>query len=213
MKKYLILILFMAHVNCFSQNKTNGLIIGTNPFSLAEPHTGIGLSLSKNVLKNYEIWTEITYFFNTTYIINNWKNISGYRLIVQPRFFPFKNKGVFVATEFRLKNFSFNNELSFINHITKDTLKKFNANETQKIIGGALLVGKKVYLGEKLFLECTVGFGARIRYVNWKNIPNNYEYLIPRRVGLSFGPREEHFKKDNGESYYMPIGVRVLWQL
>lgn len=152
MKILLLIASLFLFINLFAQNKfKNEFSIGTNPLSLAEPHMGIGLSINNRFNKKVAVWGEISYFFDAKYIINNWKSFKGYRLIFQPRYFLNTKKTIFVAPEFRYKNLNFDSKLNYLNIATKDTLRNFITAESQKIIGGAILIGKNINFS-KLFL-------------------------------------------------------------
>lgn len=63
-------------------------------------------------------------------------------------------------------------------------------------------------------MELTVGFGARERLVKRKNLPLGYEYLEIRNQTKepSFN-NEEHFELNNGQSFYLPLGIRFMWKI
>jgi Protein of unknown function (DUF3575) len=215
MKKNIIYLLFLITSNCFSQtNKKNQFSIGTNPLSLVEPHTGIGFCISDKFNEKIGVWGEFTYFFNNPYILNEWKNFKGYRLIIQPRYYINSSKNIFIAPELRIKGFSFDSKLNYLNKTTNDTLRNFITPESQKIIGGAIIVGKDINLGKYFFLELTAGFGARQRIISRKNLPIGYEYLEIEKVtkGPSF-INLNHFEKNKGQSFYVPIGIRFMWKI
>ena len=112
------------------------------------------------------MWAEASYIFANSYMPNQWKNMKGMRFILQPRYYMGKSKGWFIAPEFRIKFYSFNNELDFINSTTADTLHAFPFRERQLLIG-TLVVGKQYILSKRkgLYLELTACLGAKHRLI------------------------------------------------
>ncbi len=208
-------LLFTAHTNG-QVKEMSKFSIGTNLFSLAEPHTGIGVCAGYRINDKLALWSEFTYFFNAKYIINTWENFKGVRIIAQPRYYFKTKKPTFVALEYRLKTSDFISKLNYYNTNIDDTLLNFSTNERQQIIAGAALWGKQIKLRERFFVEFTVGFGARIRKIKRQNIPTGYEdykSLIYNPLDGSKLITDSYFERENGTAWYVPLGLRVLFKL
>lgn len=215
MKTILLFTALFIDLNLTAQNKfVNHFSIGTNLFSLSEPHTGLGVCVGYKYKERFGFWSETTFMFNTEYIINEWKNFKGFRYIIQPRYYLNNRKNNFIAVELRYKNSTFNSKLNYFNKITKDSLLSFVTNENQKIFGGAIILGKTISLSKYFFIEITAGFGARQRNIKRKNLPLGYEYFeIERYTREPSFYREEYFERNKGQGYYLPIGIRFMWKI
>ena len=121
-----------------------------------------------------------------------------------------KSKGFFVAPEFRIKSYSFDNVLDFINPTTSDTLHAFPFRERQLLIGGALVFGKQYSLSKRkgLYLELTAGLGAKHRLIKRNDIPPGYEHTSTKVYGLA-PSYEEH----NTGTVLSPLGLRFMWRI
>ncbi len=185
--------------------------VGVNPLGLLEPMSLIGSSVSYRFSPKIELWSEASYIFSNVYIFPDWKQVRGYRFILQPRFYPNRNHLFFVAAEFRLKHFIYKTYDNFINSSRTDTLTNFHYNASQVLPGGAVLIGGTVRLDRKdrLSLEMTFGLGSKVRKVKMKNIPEGFERLYEQRKYIL----NIEYDRNNADLFYMPIGFRLKWKL
>ncbi len=185
--------------------------VGVNPLSPGESMSSIGPSVAYRISLKFELWSEASFIFYNLYEINDWKNLKGYRFILQPRYYFGPGKSFYLAPEFRLKHFSYNTSLTFINNSIPDTLRSYAHKASQVLAGGAFVMGKQFLLSKRhhLYLDVTAGLGAKQRYINRKNIPAGYKYEIqPGGFGLA-----PHYEYNNDGTPYFPLGFRLLWQL
>lgn len=210
---FLIFAIFFYFKPQAQQNNNVQFNLGTNPFSLLEQNTAIGICASAKFTNKFELWAEYSFLFNSRYFVNNWKNLKGYRLLIQPRYYINQHNTIFFGAEFRLKNLNFLSTYNYINKNNSDTLMNFATNENQKIIGGAVVIGKHIKLSKRCKLELTTGFGARVRLIFKKDVPPGYNYaFINRARGISF-IREDYYQRKNGKAYYLPLGARFIWEI
>lgn len=223
MKFYIPFLFLVIPLNIFSQKAGDWKIsasesqtekhwsIGVNPLSLAESQLSLGPCVAYRFSERIELWAEASYIFANSYMPKEWKNMSGFRFILQPRYFMGYNKTFFIAPEFRIKNYSFNNRLEFVNTTTRDTLHNFAFREDQTLAGGALVFGKKYLVSAKhnINLELTFGIGSRQRNIKRKNVPAGYNYLYGTRH-YALAPT---YEDDRSQAPYFPLGVRFIWNL
>lgn len=206
------IMLFVFGYHCsLAQQKYPYWSVGFNPLSVGESMSAIGPTVAYRFSPRLELWSEGSVIFSNLYKLSNWQNLKGYRFILQPRYYVKATKTFFISPEFRLKQFSYGGSLDFINKISADTLKKYNYEGAQFLIGGALVLGKQFTLSARhqLFLELTAGLGAKQRTIKRKNIPAGYNYYIqPGGFGLS-----PHYEWDNDGTVYFPLGLRLSWHL
>ena len=185
--------------------------VGINALGLLEPMPLIGPSVSYRFSPKIELWSEASYIFSNIYIFPDWRQVRGYRFILQPRFYPGRNHLFFVAAEFRLKHFTYKTYDDFINPSTTDTLTSFHYIGSQVLPGGAVLIGGTIPHGRKdrLFLEMTFGLGSKLRRVKMENVPKGFEKLYDQR---SYAFKVE-YDVNNANLFYMPLGIRLKWKL
>jgi hypothetical protein len=185
--------------------------IGVNPLGVIEPMSVIGPCFSYHVLPRIELWGEISYLFKNLYLTNELKNMRGYRFIFQPRYYTDNSKTIFIAPEFRLKQYSYNASATFINSTTADTLTNFPYRGSQVLAGGAFILGGQIVLSKQnhLYLEITAGIGGKQRYIKRKNVPAGYTYEV-QNGGFGFNP---HYDRNNDGTPYIPLGFRLIWKL
>ena len=194
-----------------AQKKYGYWSIGFNPLSMGESMSSVGPCIAYRISPRVELWGETSFIFYNLYQLANWQNLKGYRFIFQPRYYTGKSRSFFITPEFRIKQFSYNTVLDFINASIPDTLKNYAHKSSQLLIGGALVFGKQFILSphHHLFLEITAGVGGKQRYITRKNIPAGYEYKItPGGFGL-----KPHYEWDNDGTPYFPMGFRLIWKL
>lgn len=209
-------LLFLLSVICTcndssSQTNYSYWSIGVNPFSPGESMSSIGPCVSYRVSPGLELWGETSFIFRNLYVNDYWKNLRGFRFIFQPRVFINKRKTFFITPEFRLKQFSYNSALTFINKATVDTLWNYSHKASQVLVGGAFVLGDKFVLSERhhLYIEINMGIGAKQRYINRKNIPAGYKFYVAMG-GFGLAP---HYEWDNDGTAYFPMSLRLIWKL
>ena len=196
----------------FSQKKSPSLRIGINPLSLAESQLSIGPCISYRVSDRFQLWTEASYIFANSYMPAEWKKMKGFRFIFQPRYFTGHQRSFFIAPEFRIKAFQFNNRLNVINQFTQDTLYKYHLRERQQLIGGALVFGKIFTLSKKkgIQLEVTMGFGEKRRLIKYFQLPEGYAVQDMRGSDIAISPG---YESHNDHVVYFPMAGRILWEI
>ncbi len=199
----------LLHVS-FGQNHTAHLSVGVNPLSIAESEFSAGPCAGFRFNDRFGVWTEVSYIFGNSYMPKNWKHLRGMRFIFQPRFYT--SKQTFIATEFRYKNYSFNNTGLLINRSTADSITDLPYKENQMLIGGAFLVGHQIYFSKqkRMFLEITFGIGAKDRRIKRTGIPQGYKIDQPVRVDGGFSINYEEELKGR---VYVPFGLRFMWSI
>ena len=60
---------------------------GINVLSLAEPQSAVALTAEYRFERRFSVWTEVGYIFKAAYIAKDWSALSGFRFIIQPRYF------------------------------------------------------------------------------------------------------------------------------
>ncbi len=139
MKKYCFIFYFIgSSITSYAQKEKSYWSVGTNPLSLAEPQMSIGPCFSFGLSKRVELWGETSLIFANAYMPDKWKKMYGLRFLFQPRYLIGEDKSIFITTEFRFKN-----NLEFINSPSHDTFKNFRFTETQLLIGGGIVFGKR----------------------------------------------------------------------
>ncbi len=213
MKKILLVVtcLLFFSVAMNAQKKYPYWSVGFNPFSIGESMSSIGPCAAYRISPRVELWGEASFIFYNLYKLTQWNDLRGYRFIFQPRYYTGKGRNFFVAPEFRLKQFSYNTSLDFIDPAIPDTLKNYAHKSSQVLVGGAFVLGGQVTLSQRhnLFLEITAGVGGKQRYINRKNIPAGYKYEITMG-GFGLKP---HYDWDNDGTVYFPLGLRLIWKL
>jgi len=185
--------------------------IGVNPLGLAEPQATLGFSAEYRLIPRIGIWGEASYIFNNSYLNRSWKQVKGYRVVLQTRYYILSRNSLFITPEIRFKNFSYRSTGNFLNTASGDTLFNLPFKATQQLIGGAFVVGKQWYLSKNknFSLEFTAGIGAKKRNINRRNIPEGYQYNSDK---YSFG-LSPHTETDKEGAPYFPIGLRLIWQI
>lgn len=211
MKKIIVLLFIFLATQMNAQTKYSYWSVGTNPLSIAEPTQLMGISAAYRFSPAFALWTEASSIFHDWYQLNGWENVHGYRFIFQPRFYTGHKKKIFFTPEFRLRQYSYNSSADFVNHAAADSIiNGYPYKASQIVAGGACVLGGQTTLSKTnhLFIEFTAGIGLRGRYVNTKNIPAGYVYLVPVG-GNAFSVNREV----NNVLPYFPIGLRLTWHL
>lgn len=208
---FLTCFLFIIYLTGICQDKKSGWSVGFNPLSLAESQIALGPAFAYRLNDRFELWTEASFILANSYMPRQWKNMTGLRFIFQPRFFTGASKSFFITPEFRLKTYSFDNALDFINASIVDTLHAFPFRERQFLAGGALVIGKQYSLSKKhgLYLEATAGLGAKHRFIERKKVPSGYQF-VDRKGGFGLKPA---YEDDNTGTVLFPLGLRLMWRI
>ena len=218
MTKITLLFTFFVtfYLQTSAQKQRHIWTVGLSPLTLAEPATSLGLNFSYSVNEKITIWSELTGIFKNAYLLpNTWKNIKGYRFLLQPRYFFGAKHNRFIALEFRLKKYSFNEtqKLYFVNNSNlSDSISVNNFKETQTLVGGAIIIGKVFAINKNnnFFFEITSGIGIKDRSPKlYISIPANYSQSI-------IYPKEPNFRPEyesHGTSFYLPITCRFFWKI
>ncbi len=208
-------VIILSFLGCFNQagaqQKTPYWSIGVNPLSMAESLSSIGPCAELRLSPAIGLWAEASYIFHNLYKIAAWKNVKGYRFIFQPRFYLDRNRFFFLAPEFRIKQINYHTSLNLINNNLQDTLFDFFHRAHQSQVGSAITIGGRVWLSKdhKMMAELTVGMGAKMRYINRRNVPAGYKYE-PVTGGWGLAP---HYEWDKDGTPYIPMGLRLVWKL
>src|SRR5687767_9363678 len=105
-KTYVTVLLLVFPLLVISQS-TKSLKVGFNPFSIAEPHIAIGPCAEYTFSSRLSVWGELSYLFQNNYFPAHWKNLQGFRSILQLRYHPGPARRFFIAPEARFKFMSF----------------------------------------------------------------------------------------------------------
>ncbi len=166
-----------------------GWYLSFNPHSILEPEQGaVGLGIGNRISKKVEVWTELNYLYKGfAYEGGRFINLKGIRSITSLKYYYSNKHGFFVGAEFRIKNYSFGDNNTFINKQTNDTLTSFRYTAVHTLIGGGIFWGKRFKLtaNGKFELEGNLGIGVKQRIIARKNVPAGYsliEYFAKDRI-------------------------------
>lgn len=184
---------------------------GLNPLGPGESLSSIGPCAGYRVSPVIGFWAEGSYIFYNLYKVAGWEKVRGYRFLFQPRYYLGSERRLFLAPELRIKNFSYQAVLSFVNKATGDTLPHYRHRASQFLLGGALVIGIQTRLPGRgnFFLELTAGIGGKMRYIKRRNIPPGYSFEV-QRGGFGLAP---HYEWDHDGTPYVPLGARLTWKL
>jgi hypothetical protein len=213
------LILVSVHASAQRQNRhtpviQKGFYISFNPHSILEPEQGaVGIGVGYRFNKRFEIWNEFNYLYKGFFQDReDFRNLNGLRNITSLKYFYNNKHGFFVGAEFRIKNYSFDDQANFENIQTGDTLARFNYRSGHTLIGGGAFWGKrfKISANGKFEMEGNIGVGVKQRMIHRKNVPPGYtkiEYFEKDRIS----PIPDN---DIEESLvYFPAIVRFIYHL
>jgi hypothetical protein len=209
LKLVFLFFLFQSHVNAQLRSsrlaktttEESGKYFSFNPFALAEPHLAAGVGFGNHFTERSEYFTELSYIGKQFFYDNTTTNsLHGVRWIAQYRYHflhPWQplfnigsvgrrgrnaNRHLFLGAEFRVKPFTFSASRTFVKEMPADTLHNFVYKANAVCVGGAILMGEIFDLSAdgKWKLEATIGIGARIKTVHYKNIPTGYKPLTQK---------------------------------
>ena len=212
-KIFLTIILVIVITFGHAQKNENKWSIGVNPFSIFEPQSTLGPSVSYRFDDKFVLWVELGYILKNSIILPTIrKDLKGFRMITQPRYYINNRKTRFIALDFRFKNYSYTNTsgIDFKDFNTSNVIHISNFKQTQNVFGIAFILGKQYNLFNNFFLESNIGLGVKFRKVNLhNNIPSNYTQLD--NIGRHDGDKINYNR--NGISVYVPLSIRFFWEL
>jgi hypothetical protein len=210
MGKLLFMPLLLLQLYTSAQSDHAYWSVGLNPLGIGEIISAVGPCASYRVSPHLELWIEWAYLFEGPWGVYKWRNIKGYRLIFQPRYYIGKSKRFFLTPEFRLKHYSYNSVDQFINPGNGDTLNNQSYHGSQFLTGGAFILGEQLVLSRRhnLHLEVTIGLGSKYRQITRTKIPDGYFFNGYTSNGI--GPA---FSLNGINSLYVPLGFRLIWKL
>lgn len=196
MKKIFSVFFLLISMGTFAQKAyrhtpvlQKGWYISLNPHSFLEPEQGaVGLGIGYRISKRIELWTELNYLYRGfAWEGDGPRRLKGVRSITSLKYYYNNKHGFFVGAEFRIKNYSFADENTFINKQTSDTLSGFQYTAAHTLIGGGVFWGKRFKLtaNGKFELEGNIGIGVKQRIIKRKNVPAGYsliEYYVKDRI-------------------------------
>jgi len=141
MRKFFVLSILLFYLQTKAQTKKPYWSAGVNPLGIIEVIPAVGPCFSYHLSPSFEFWSEASYLFGGPDRIEDWKRLSGFRIIMQARYYPGKRKTFFIAPEFRLKHYTYNSTASFLNTTISDTLNNYPFHGSQWLTGGALVFG------------------------------------------------------------------------
>jgi hypothetical protein len=222
MHKTISIVLLFCAMHCQAQ-KTNrhspiiqkGVYLSFNPHSFLEPQqAAVGLGVGYRINDNVEIWTEASYLykgFGTS--LYNFNNLKGFRSITSVKYYYNNKHGFFVGAEFRVKQYSFDDNTDFID-AAGVRLNNYDYRAKHTLIGGGLFWGKrfKVSTNGKFELEGNIGLGVKARTIQRNNVPNGFykEDYYGRRSDV-FNPIID--TDINQTIPYVPGIVRLIYHL
>lgn len=196
MKKVFSVFFLLISIGSFAQKAyrhtpvlQKGWYISLNPHSFLEPeHGAVGLGIGCRISKRVELWTELNYLYRGfAWEGDGPRRLQGVRNITSLKYYYNNKHGFFVGAEFRVKNYSFTDENTFINKQTNDTLSGLQYTAAHTLIGGGIFWGKRFKLtaNGKFELEGNLGIGVKQRIIKRKGTPEGYsviEYFNVHRI-------------------------------
>ncbi|MBS1511750.1 MAG: hypothetical protein JST86_12965 [Bacteroidetes bacterium] len=201
--------------------------VSFNPLGLIEPYAAIGLGLGNHLSNRSGYFTELSFVCNNYIYPKKADHLQGFKYLAQYRYYLMQSDHeslgpvkmhhkkyypyhLFFGAEFRYKHYYFSDHTNFINAITKDTLSNFMYNAKADIWGGAIIFGGAFPLGKSNHwqLECTLGIGAKQKWVAIKNNPSGYEPETIKRIDVGTPAIWESVA-----SPYLPWTIRLQYKL
>ena len=219
MKQLLIAFFLITSFNLDAQ-KTNkhtpvlqrGFYLSFNPHSIVEPEQGaVGIGIGYRINKRFELWNEINYLYKGFFQDpEDFKNLKGFRNITSLKYYYNNKYGFFTGVEFRIKNYSFDDQTNFENVLAGDTLTRFNYKSSHTLIGVGAFWGKRFKLNSngKFEMEGNIGVGVKKRMIDRMNVPAGYtkiEYAQKDRIS----PIPDN--DIEGTLIYFPAIVRFIY--
>lgn len=198
----------------FAQLPKGSYAIGVNPFGFGEPSIAIGVSGYHQFSNKISIMAEPSFLIGNIHSFpNTWKQIKGFRIVVQPKVsVSFDNK-FYMGLDGRFKTYSFKSTGSFIKNDLSDTITVNNFFQRQTLFGGALMFGLYVNLNKKstVFLDMSMGIGVKHRLIKRvSNIAGYDKFYLQRQSDVALYPQYEY---NNAGTVYAPGGIRLIFLL
>jgi hypothetical protein len=209
----LVVLILLVRQNSMAQTFQKNLpirewLVSINPFGVLEPQSALGAGIGYRINKSYEIWMESS--FLTRVSPGLYDHISGFRQILQGKYF-FDPKGpFFVAAEARYKFFSLGDKGMFYNPVSHDTLSNVSYRSRHYFFGGALQFGGRFLLSSKgnLLVEIIAGFGVKQKTRVGDRSPAGYLY-IP--APMPTDPNINYRMQQPGTTIYLPGSIRFIY--
>lgn len=168
-----------------------GLYVSFNPLSIIEVQQGaVGLGIGYRISERVEIFTEASYLY-TGFVTSgdNFKNLQGFRAVINGKYFFKTRRPFFIGVEFRFKKYKYDDEADFENVQTADTLFKKPFQLQNSLSGAAVFIGKKFRLSKngKFEIEGLAGVGLKYRSLQFQALPVGYskiDYQLQRHFQL-----------------------------
>jgi hypothetical protein len=228
LKKLFLFVFIICQFISNGQTSTNKMLhtlfakpvkyVSFNPLALTEPQMAIGIGFGNRFTERSEYFAELSYVTKTIFYNTDVDKLNGFRFLGQYRYhflqlkqtahsFKRWKRQPFVALEFRLKNYLFPTKNTFVNYSILDTISNLQKNANAISIGGAILFGASYHISKnnKWKLDVTAGIGAKQKFVEYKNLSNNYETIRLRKPD-ALGPPKIY--EEVGMPYF-PIAVRI----
>ncbi|HEY8969027.1 MAG TPA: hypothetical protein VIM64_08035 [Puia sp.] len=181
-------------------------ILSFNPYGLFEWPSAAGFGIGYRCSGHAELWSESSFLWNGPYKTQG--PVTGFKQVVQGKFFPYEKIPFFFALEARYKGYQYRDTSRFVNTATHDTLKKVSSFSHHYFWGAALQVGVRTALGsgQRFQLEFVCGLGIRKYVHTWYDVPKGYEYTPYRSIDLKINDIV-----DESPDVYLPGSLRLIW--
>ena len=219
MIKFFLPCFLLCSVIAFAQKKNRhtpviqkGVFLSFNPNALFEPEQGaVGIGIGYRFNKRIEVFGEASYLYPGVAADGGFDNLHGFRAIVGGKYFYQNKYGFFIGAECRVKQYSFDDNGTFINYQNNTTLNNYRYTPKHTLIGGGIFWGKrfKVTANGKFELEGNIGIGVKHRYIQRNNVPVGYifdAYYYDR-----INPIPDH--DDEVDLPYFPAAFRLIYHL
>lgn len=191
-----------------------GFYLSINTFSIVEAEQGgAGMGIGYRFNKRIELFSELNSLYRGFFMEDGqFEKLKGFRLMISGKYFYQNKYGFFVGAEFRWKQYSFNDETTFVNDVLNDTLFNYRYQPRHNLLGGAVFWGKRFKLtpNGKWELEGQIGIGAKYRQISRNGVPAGYDRFI-------FEPKDRISpipdRDVNQVLPYFPGTIRILFHL
>lgn len=206
--------------------EATGKYLTCNPFAIFEPQATVGLGFGNHFSEIGEYYAEFSYLTKSPFNDSRSNNLSGVKIVTQYRYHYLNHRKTagnsislrkqkhpkfqpFIGLEFRFKNFNFSGLNSFYNESLVDTIREYNYKANANVVGGAIIFGNTYMISKntRWNLEVTGGFGGRMKFVKYKNVPKDYKVLPGRRA---FGLGVPLIDEAVGLPYF-PVALKIKY--
>lgn len=207
----LLLVMALAFINVNAQS-TKGIYLSVNPFAVLEPQAAYGMAVGYTFNENFDVSTEYSRLSKPNWgDAGSYINIKGFRSITTLKFTTstdeWRRSRNFIAAEFRIRKFSFDDVQDFTDVASHNTIRDYWFKNNTTVKGLAVLAGKQKDMCEngKWVLEFTAGIGVKQTTVNRENTPANMT-IVPVEAALGEIPNY----RNEQTSVYFPLALRVI---